>query len=174
MAGQQADSAAFHLASPGPGSSQYLCLDRPNPRGWEGSGRVHSPGDFGVLFHFLKGVAPEFLWNPLLGATPFRNKKKPTLGCYPLQKKSLSHLLHANLFLLLPWVATPRPLPPLVPFPAFLLPPTVLGPLGVNKAQGALPLGRCALSLLLAPPLPWVTTPRPLPPLVPLLAFFFF
>ena len=48
----------------------------------------------------------------------------------------------------------------------------MLGPLGVNKAQGALPLGRRALSILLAPPLPWVTTPRPLLPLEPLLAFF--
>ena len=62
MAGQQADPAAFHLASPGPGSSQYLCLDRPHPQGWERSGRVHSPGDFGV---------------PM----------EPTLGCDPLQKR---------------------------------------------------------------------------------------
>ena len=62
MAGQQADSAAFQLASPGPGSSQYRCLDRPHPRGWEGSGRVHSLGDVG---------------DPV----------EPTLGCAPLQEK---------------------------------------------------------------------------------------
>ena len=62
MAGQQADSAAFHLASPDPRSSQYLCLDRPHPRGWEGSGRVHSRA---IL---------AFLWNPFSGATPYEKK----------------------------------------------------------------------------------------------------
>ena len=58
----EADSAAFHLATPGPGSSQYLRLDHPHSRGWEGSGRVHSSGDFFV---------------PV----------EPTLGCDPLEQE---------------------------------------------------------------------------------------
>ena len=57
MAGQQADSAAFHLASPGPGSSQYLC------KGGKG------------MAGFIPRAILAFLWNPLSGATLFRKKK---------------------------------------------------------------------------------------------------
>ena len=65
----------------GVGSHDRACL-KPKKGGWgqgaESSGRVH-------LF-FLKGVAPPFiprailafLWNPLSGATPFRQKERVT------------------------------------------------------------------------------------------------
>ena len=66
--------------------------------------------------------------------------------------------LFSLFYLLLLWVAAPCPLPRLVPFLAFPLPPTLPGPLGVNKAQGALPLSSCA---------------PPLTPLAPLRVLFF-
>ena len=62
MAGQQADSAPFHLASPGPGSSQYLCLDRSTRKGGKG------------VAGFISQAILALLWNPLSGASPFRKK----------------------------------------------------------------------------------------------------
>ena len=129
---------------------------------------------------FIPRTILAFLWNPLSGATPFRKKKvlpwPPTLlgplgvnkaqGALPLGSRAFPPPLSAPSFFpyyhLLPWVAAPCPLPSLLPFLAFLLPATLLRPLSVNKAQGALPLGRRALSPFVSPTYS-LGSPRPAP-----------